>query len=114
MSNYRMTLIVGGREINIPVLPAKLNVSSPEMCIRDRAEPTFSKEQLVKSETLGLPRDAVAAILKDVYKRQPFRWCLFHIKNSRTRPATRRNRKACGSHDKHSGKERRDPLKTIF
>lgn len=31
----------------------------------DRAEPTFSKEQLVKSETLGLPRDAVAAILKD-------------------------------------------------
>lgn len=29
MSNYRMTLIVGGREINIPVLPAKLNVSSP-------------------------------------------------------------------------------------
>jgi hypothetical protein len=31
----------------------------------DQAEPTFSKEQLVKSETLGLPRDAVAAILKD-------------------------------------------------
>ena len=30
-----------------------------------QAEPTFSKEQLVKSETLGLPRDAVAAILKD-------------------------------------------------
>lgn len=29
MSNYKMTLIVGGREINIPVLPAKLNVSSP-------------------------------------------------------------------------------------
>lgn len=29
MSNYRMALIVGGREINIPVLPAKLNVSSP-------------------------------------------------------------------------------------
>lgn len=29
MSNYQMTLIVGGREINIPVLPAKLNVSSP-------------------------------------------------------------------------------------
>ena len=29
MSRYRMTLIVGGREINIPVLPAKLNVSSP-------------------------------------------------------------------------------------
>ena len=25
----------------------------------DQAEPTFSKEQLVKSETLGLPRDAV-------------------------------------------------------
>lgn len=29
MSNYKMTLIVGGREINVPVLPAKLNVSSP-------------------------------------------------------------------------------------
>lgn len=29
MSNYKMTLIVGGREINIPVLPTKLNVSSP-------------------------------------------------------------------------------------
>lgn len=29
MSNYKMTLIAGGREINIPVLPAKLNVSSP-------------------------------------------------------------------------------------
>lgn len=29
MSNYKMTLVVGGREINIPVLPAKLNVSSP-------------------------------------------------------------------------------------
>lgn len=29
MSRYRMTLIVGGREINIPVLPAKLNISSP-------------------------------------------------------------------------------------
>ena len=29
MSRYRMTLIVGGREINIPVLPAKSNVSSP-------------------------------------------------------------------------------------
>ena len=27
----------------------------------DQAEPTFSKEQLVKSATLGLPRDAVAA-----------------------------------------------------
>ena len=31
----------------------------------DQADPTFSKEQLVKSATLGLPRDAVAAILKD-------------------------------------------------
>lgn len=31
----------------------------------DQVEPTFSKEQLVKSQTLGLPRDAVAAILKD-------------------------------------------------
>ena len=29
------------------------------------AEPTFTKEQLVKSKTLNLPRDAVAAILKD-------------------------------------------------
>ena len=29
MSDYKMTLIVAGREINIPVLPAKLNVSSP-------------------------------------------------------------------------------------
>lgn len=29
MNNYKMTLIVEGREINIPVLPAKLNVSSP-------------------------------------------------------------------------------------
>ncbi len=29
MSDYKMTLIVGGRVINIPVLPAKLNVSSP-------------------------------------------------------------------------------------
>lgn len=29
MSDYKMTLIVGGREINIPVLPSKLNVSSP-------------------------------------------------------------------------------------
>ena len=27
--------------------------------------PTFTKEQLVKSKTLGLPRDAVAAVLKD-------------------------------------------------
>lgn len=29
------------------------------------AEPTFTKEQLVKSKTLNLPRDAVAAILED-------------------------------------------------
>jgi len=29
MSKYRMTLIIGGQEINIPVLPEKLNVSSP-------------------------------------------------------------------------------------
>lgn len=29
MSRYRMTLIAGGREINIPVLPASLKVSSP-------------------------------------------------------------------------------------
>lgn len=27
--------------------------------------PVFTKEQLVNSKTLGLPRDAVAAILKD-------------------------------------------------
>ena len=27
--------------------------------------PTFTKEQLVRSKTLGLPRDAVAAVLKD-------------------------------------------------
>ena len=27
--NYKMTLIVEGRELNIPVLPSKLNVSSP-------------------------------------------------------------------------------------
>lgn len=27
--NYKMTLIVEGLELNIPVLPAKLNVSSP-------------------------------------------------------------------------------------
>lgn len=27
--------------------------------------PTFTKEQLVRSKTLGLPRDAVAAILED-------------------------------------------------
>lgn len=31
----------------------------------DQADPTFSKEQLVNSKTLGLPRDAVAAILED-------------------------------------------------
>ena len=36
MSNYRMTLIVGGREINIPVLPAKLNVSSAVIIIIQR------------------------------------------------------------------------------
>lgn len=27
--NYKMTLIIEGRELNIPVLPSKLNVSSP-------------------------------------------------------------------------------------
>ena len=27
--------------------------------------PVFMKEQLVKAQTLGLPRDAVAAVLKD-------------------------------------------------
>lgn len=31
----------------------------------DQAAPVYSKEQLVNSKTLGLPRDAVAAILKD-------------------------------------------------
>ena len=29
------------------------------------AEPTFTKEQLGKAKTLGLPRDAVAAVLED-------------------------------------------------
>lgn len=29
MSNYGMTLIAGGREIDIPVLPEKLKVTSP-------------------------------------------------------------------------------------
>ena len=29
MTNYEMTLIAGGREISIPVLPAKLKVTSP-------------------------------------------------------------------------------------
>nr|DAP26869.1 MAG TPA: hypothetical protein [Caudoviricetes sp.] len=33
---------------------------------------------------------------------------LFHTQNSRTRPANRRDRKACGSHDKDSG-ERSKP-----
>lgn len=27
--------------------------------------PTFTKDQLVRSKTLGLPRDAVAAVLED-------------------------------------------------
>lgn len=31
----------------------------------DQAAPVYSKEQLVNSKTLDLPRDAVAAILKD-------------------------------------------------
>lgn len=31
----------------------------------DQEAPVFTKEQLVNSKTLGLPRDAVAAILKD-------------------------------------------------
>lgn len=31
----------------------------------DQAAPVYSKEQLVNSKTLGLPRDAVSAILKD-------------------------------------------------
>lgn len=31
----------------------------------DQEAPVFTKEQLVKSKTLGLPQDAVAAILKD-------------------------------------------------
>lgn len=29
------------------------------------SEPAFTKEQLVKSKTLGLPRDAVSAVLED-------------------------------------------------
>ena len=32
--------------------------------VADQAAPVYSKEQLVNSKTLGLPRDAVAAILK--------------------------------------------------
>lgn len=38
----------------------------------DQAEPVFSKEQLVNSKTLGLPKDAVKAILKDdrLYTRE--------------------------------------------
>lgn len=31
----------------------------------DQETPVFTKEQLVKSKTLGVPQDAVAAILKD-------------------------------------------------
>lgn len=31
----------------------------------DQEAPVFTKEQLVKSKTLGVPQDAVAAILKD-------------------------------------------------
>lgn len=31
----------------------------------DQAAQTFTKEQLVKAKTLNLPRDAVAAVLKD-------------------------------------------------
>lgn len=31
----------------------------------DQAAPVYSKEQLVNSKTLDLPRDAVVAILKD-------------------------------------------------
>lgn len=31
----------------------------------DHEEPTFSKEQLVNSKTLGLSKDVVSAILKD-------------------------------------------------
>lgn len=38
----------------------------------DQAEAVFSKEQLVNSKTLGLPKDAVKAILKDdrLYTRE--------------------------------------------
>lgn len=31
----------------------------------DQSVPVYSKDQLVNSKTLGLPRDAVKAILKD-------------------------------------------------
>ena len=31
----------------------------------DQEAPVFTKEQLVKSKTLGVPQDAVAAILED-------------------------------------------------
>ena len=33
--------------------------------VADQAAPVYSKEQLVSSKPLGLPRDAVQAILKD-------------------------------------------------
>lgn len=36
-----------------------------EKQVNESAAPTFTKEQLMASKTLGLPRDAVAAVLKD-------------------------------------------------
>lgn len=33
--------------------------------VADQDAPVYSKEQLVNSKTLGLPRDAIQAILKD-------------------------------------------------
>ena len=46
------------------------------------AEPTFTKEQLVKSKTLNLPRDAVAAILEDgsTQRTRPSAWLLIFWK----------------------------------
>ena len=42
----------------------KRSAQKPAPASVDQA-PVFTKEQLVNSKTLGLPRDAVAAILKD-------------------------------------------------
>lgn len=38
---------------------------SYEKQVSESAAPTFTKEQLMASKTLGLPRDAVAAVLQD-------------------------------------------------
>lgn len=36
-----------------------------EKQINESAAPAFTRDQLMASKTLGLPRDAVAAVLKD-------------------------------------------------